>query len=174
MEPGTGLTGQDAIRLARACYLDDRHQFGCAETAFVVLKAAYRLEDPMNASAAMALNGGVAYGGGVCGAITGAALAVGMLAERRIDDHARAKVVAREVIAALVDRFGEEHGAIDCRDLIGIDLRAPGGHEAFIAGGAWRDGCMRQIEFVVGRLAPLAELPEWERTVRAVEASGQG
>jgi C_GCAxxG_C_C family probable redox protein len=174
MEPGAGPAGQEAIRLARACYLDDRHQLGCAETAFVVLKDAYGLEDPMDASAAMALNGGVAYGGGVCGAITGAALAVGMLAERRIDDHARAKVVAREVIAAVIDGFRAEHGAIDCRDLIGIDLRAPGGHQAFIAGGAWRDGCMRQIEFVVGRLAPLADLAEWDRTVRTVEASGQG
>ena len=93
----------DAIRLARAYYLDERHLFGCAETAFIVLKGAYGLDDPMDSSPAVALNGGIGWSGGPCGALTGAALAVGMLAERRIDDHARAKLVAREVIAALLD-----------------------------------------------------------------------
>jgi C_GCAxxG_C_C family probable redox protein len=174
IEPGAGPSEQDAIRLARAYYLDDRHQFGCAETVLVVLKGAYGLDDPMDSSAAVALNGGLAWSGGPCGALTGAAIAVGMLAERRIDDHARAKLVAREVIATLLDAFLAEHGAVDCRDLVGVDLRAPGGHEAFIASGAWREGCLRQIEFVVGRLAPLADLAEWERTVRAVEVPPEG
>lgn len=71
----------DAVAIARTYFLDDRNQFGCAETTFMVLKGVYDIDDPMDASAAMALNGGVAYSGGACGAITGAALAVGMLAE---------------------------------------------------------------------------------------------
>ncbi len=54
----------------------------------MVLKTAYGLDDPMDPAAAVALNGGIAYSGGMCGALTGAALAVGMLAERRIHDHA--------------------------------------------------------------------------------------
>ena len=88
-EQGSGQGARvDAVALARAYYLDEQHQFGCAETAFMVLKAAYGLDDPMDPAAAVALNGGVGYSGGMCGAITGAALAVGMLAERRIDDHA--------------------------------------------------------------------------------------
>jgi C_GCAxxG_C_C family probable redox protein len=164
----------DAVGLARVYYLDERHLFGCAETVFIVLKGAYGLDDPMDSSPAVALNGGIAWSGGPCGALTGAALAVGMLAERRIDDHARAKLVAREVIAALIDEFREAHGAIDCRALTGLDLRAPGGHEAFVAGDAWREACMRQIELVVRRLAPLADPAAWERTVRAIEASSGG
>ena len=169
-----GPAERDAVALARAYYLDELHLFGCAETVFVVLKGAYGLEDPMDSSAAVALNGGIAWSGGPCGALTGAALAVGMLAERRIDDHVRAKLVARAVVATLLDDFLAEHGAIDCRTLVGVDLRAPGGHEAFLASGAWREGCMRQIEFVVGRLAVLADLAEWERTVRSIEARQEG
>lgn len=171
-EPGAGRSERDAIRLARACYLDESCQFGCAETVLVVLKGAYGLDDPMDSSAAVALNGGLAWSGGLCGALTGAALAVGMLAERRIDDHARAKLVAREVVATLLDEFRAEHGAVDCRDLVGCDLRAPGGHEAFLAGGAWREGCMRQIEFVVARLAPLADTAAWDRAVGEIETRG--
>jgi C_GCAxxG_C_C family probable redox protein len=164
----------DAVALARAYYLDERHQFGCAETSYMVLKAAYGLDDPMDPSAAVAFNGGIAYSGGLCGALTGAALAVGMLAERRIDDHGRAKHVARELVASTLEAFRAEHGAVDCRELIRFDLRAPGGHDAFLASGDWRDTCMRQIEFVVERLATLADVTAWDRAVREVEVPPGG
>ena len=160
----------DVVEIARAYYLEDRVQFGCAETVFIVLKGAFGLDDPMDSSAAMALNGGVAYSGGLCGAVSGAALAVGMLAERRIADHLEAKRVARELVARLMDDFRAEHGSVDCRDLIGVDLRAPGGHDRFIASGIWRDGCMRQIEFAVSRMAPLVDDAAWERAVRELDA----
>ena len=159
----------DVAELARAYYLDDRHLYGCAESTFMVLKTAYGLDDPEDPSAAVALNGGVAHSGGMCGAITGAALAVGMLAEQRIADHAAAKRVARELVAGALEAFREKHGAVDCRALIGYDLRAPGGHDAFLAGGAWRDGCMRQIESVVQHLEVLTDQDVWEREVREIE-----
>jgi C_GCAxxG_C_C family probable redox protein len=181
MEEGEGAAGdlaarpsvqltRGAVELVRAAYLDDGHRFGCAETSFIVLKTVFELDDPTDPSAAMALNGGIAYSGGMCGALTGAALAVGMLAERRLDDHIGAKRVARELVAGAVDEFRAEHGAVDCRDLIGYDLRAPEGHAAFLASGAWRDSCMRQIETVVARLAPLALKSTWDRAVEEVEA----
>ena len=163
---------KDPAEIARAYFLDERHEFGCAEVTFVVLKGAFGLDDPMDSAAAMALNGGVAYGGGVCGAVTGAALALGLLAQARIDDHARAKKVARELTARLMDGFAAEHGAMTCRDLIGIDLRAPGGHAAFIASGLWRDRCMRQIETVVRDAAPLADPDAWEMALRDLDAPG--
>jgi C_GCAxxG_C_C family probable redox protein len=173
-QQGGSGSGVDAVALARAYYLDERHQFGCAETAYMVLKAAYGLEEPMDPAAAIALNGGVAYSGGLCGAITGAALAVGMLAERRIVDHASAKRVARTIVAGTLEAFREEHGAVDCRDLTGCDLRAPGGHEAFLASGAWRDGCLRQVEFVVARLAPLADPEAWDAAVHEAQPPTPG
>jgi C_GCAxxG_C_C family probable redox protein len=164
--------GQDAAtQAARRLFLDERNLYGCAETTFVVLKAAFELDEPADPSPAMALNGGVAYGGGTCGAVTGAALAVGMLAGRRIVDHRQAKLVARELIAELMDAFRSEYGALDCRDLLGIDLRAPGAHAAFIAGGAWRDRCMAQIEFAVRRMAPLADPETWRDAVARLEAA---
>ena len=159
------------VRRAREHFLDERHHYGCAETVYVVLKAAFGLDDPTDSAAAIALNGGIAYGGGPCGAVTGAALAVGMLSEQRISDHGRAKRVAREIVAELVEAFRAEHGALDCRTLIGYDLRAPGGHDAFLASDVWRDTCLRQIESVVRRLAPLGDPVTWGRAVDDVEGA---
>jgi C_GCAxxG_C_C family probable redox protein len=161
----------DPAAIARACFLDDRNEFGCAETAFIALKHAYGLDDPMDASAAMALNGGIAYRGGTCGAITGAGLAVGLLAGRRVHDHRSAKRVARRIVAGLMDEFESAYGTTDCRELIGYDLRVPGQHEAFIASGVWRDRCMGQIEAAVTRLAPLADPVAW---IAAVGDLGSG
>ena len=160
---------REAIEKARATFLDDRNVYGCAETTFIVLKEAFGLDNPADSSAAMALNGGVAYSGGTCGAISGAAMAVGMLAERRIDDHRAAKQIARGITARLMDEFQATYGAVDCRGLIAYDLRAPGQHEAFIASGVWRERCMGLIEFAVARLAPLGDPDAWARTVASLD-----
>ena len=127
----------------------------------VALRASFDLPDADDSSPAIALNGGFAYSGGTCGALTGAGLAVGQLAERRLGDHRIAKTTTRAVVQSTLDAFAAEFGSTDCRDLIGMDLRAPGGHDAFIASGIWRERCMRQIEFVVRRLAPLSGASDW-------------
>jgi C_GCAxxG_C_C family probable redox protein len=163
--------GAEALALARSLYLDDAHPYGCAETCFVVLKSVYGLDDPMDPAPAIALNGGVGWSGALCGSLTGAALAVGMLAERRIPDHSRAKLVARELVAGALERFRERHGSVDCRELIGHDLRAPGGHQAFLDSGLWRTRCMDQIETVVGHLATFADEDAWDRAVAEIEVS---
>ncbi|MGD0861258.1 MAG: C-GCAxxG-C-C family protein [Candidatus Limnocylindrales bacterium] len=155
------MTADEAAARARTLFLDESNSFGCAETTFMVLKEAFGLPDPLDPSAAMALNGGVAYSGGVCGAISGASLAVGLLAARRFRSHARAKRLAREVIARLMDDFRAEHGAVDCRALVGREIRTPEQHRAFIDSGIWRVACMSQIEFVVRALASLPVREAW-------------
>jgi hypothetical protein len=66
--------------------------------------------------------------------------------------------------------FQAEHGALDCRTLIGYDLQAPGEHRAFIDSGLWREACASQIRTVVGHLAKLADDETWACVVREIEA----
>jgi C_GCAxxG_C_C family probable redox protein len=149
----------EAIGKARQYFLDNQNSYGCAETTFMVLKEAFGLPEAGDSSPAMALNGGIAYRGGVCGAITGAALAVGMLAERRQPDHKLAKLSARQRVDRLIDHFEATHGAVNCRELIGTDLRDEDQHLQFIQSGLWRTRCMSQIETVIRYLNLLAD--EW-------------
>ena len=69
---------------ARELFLDESNTYGCAETVLIVLKETYGLPDASDSAPAMALNGGLAYSGGPCGAVSGAALAIGQLAAQRI------------------------------------------------------------------------------------------
>ena len=156
-----GPMTDDVISQARDLFLTEENEFGCAETTYIVLKRAFDLPDADDSSAAMALNGGVAYGGGVCGAISGAALAVGQLAGRGIADHNEAKAAARELVMDLMDRFEAEFGSTTCRGLLGLDLRKPGEHDRFIESGIWQTTCMAQIEFAVQHLAELDSASDW-------------
>lgn len=155
-----------AVARARSAFLDDEGEFGCAEATYLALADVFGLaSDP---SVAMALNGGVAYAGGTCGALTGAALAVGLLAGARIPEHRVAKRIARELMMAATVRFEAACGATTCRALSGFDFRAPGGHDAFIADGRWRTACTAQITFMVRALAGMADPGEWDVRVAAL------
>lgn len=157
--------GDDPGGLARSLFLRDDNYYGCAETSLVALQQLYGLPEADDSSSAMVLNGGVAYSGGVCGAVSGAAMAVGRLAEQRIDDHAAAKRAARKVIQGLIAEFDSEFGSHNCSGLIEYDISTEAGHDAFIESGVWRDTCMKQLEFSVNRLAGLADRNVWDEVV---------
>jgi len=153
------------VRKAQSYFLTDENIYGCAETTFMALKGAYGIADPEGSAAAMALNGGVAYGGSICGAITGAAMAVGMLAQARIQDHKSAKRAARRVIMGYMDEFQRVYRSVNCVDLIGLNIRDEDQHRQFIESGVWRTVCMAQIEFAIRKLAPLYNRKIWAHEV---------
>ena len=160
------MTDPVLIERTRSLFLREDNTYGCAETALVALQEHWGLPDAGDSSAAMALNGGVAYSGGTCGAITGAAMAVGKLAELRCPNHRQAKRVARDIVQRLMAGFAEVHGATDCRDLTGYDMTTD--HVAFIKSGIWRDLCMRQLEYAVDHLGSLGDPARWEVEVASI------
>jgi C_GCAxxG_C_C family probable redox protein len=167
-------TPDDApIELARNLFLRDDNFYGCAEATLVALQRIYDLPAADDSSSAMVLNGGVAYSGGVCGAISGASMAVGRLAASRIPDHQQAKRTARKLMQTLMADFVVEFGGGNCAQLIEYDISTTAGHDEFIASEVWRRTCMRQIEFSVGRLAALADEESWDRAIAALEDPGE-
>lgn len=159
------MSSDQPKQIARDLFLREDNHYGCAETALVALQKVYGLADAEDSSPAMALNGGVAYSGGVCGAISGAAMAVGRLAEQRIDDHKVAKRTARRIIQQVMGEFEDRFGSHNCSGLIRYDISTEKGHDEFIESGVWRTTCMSQLEFSVDRLADLADLETWDRVV---------
>jgi C_GCAxxG_C_C family probable redox protein len=155
----------EATEIARSTFLRDDNYYGCAESTLVALQTIFGLENPGDSSPAMALNGGIAYSGGMCGAISGAAMALGRLAELRLDDHRQAKRTARLLTQQLIADFETDFSSSNCRDLIDYEISIPAEHDAFIAGNVWRTTCMRQIEFSVEYLASLADETVWDDKV---------
>jgi C_GCAxxG_C_C family probable redox protein len=158
----------EATEIARSTFLRDDNYYGCAESTLVALQTIFGLENPGDSSAATALNGGIAYSGGMCGAVSGAAMALGRLAELRLVDHQDAKRTARRLTQQLIADFEAEFSSSSCRDLIDFEISIPAEHDAFIASNVWRTTCMRQIEFSVERLASLADEPEWNMRLDSI------
>ncbi len=155
------VTGTDPRSRARELFLNEANIYGCAEATLVALQEHYQLSEAGDSSSAMALNGGIAYSGSVCGAIIGAAMAVGRLAEQRVADHTEAKRVARQLVQRLMAGFAAEYGSVECRSLTGFDLAQPGEHRAFIRSGIWRDTCTRQIDYAVDFMGRLSDPAVW-------------
>jgi C_GCAxxG_C_C family probable redox protein len=63
--------------------------------------------------------------GGVCGAVTGAFIAIGCKhGNHKLNDTAQ-KIAVISKRDSFVERFKEEHGSVDCPVLLGADLRDP-------------------------------------------------
>lgn len=145
------MTEEEAVRRARELFLGADTHYGCAETTLLVLREAFDPDGSCDSSPALALNGGVAWQGKVCGALTGAAIGAGICTARRMP-YDEAKQSAREMVARLMGEFELQFGSVNCRDLIGCEIRTEEEHAAFAESGLWRDSCMRQIEFVIQNL----------------------
>jgi len=148
---GGEMTEAEALRRARKLFLGQDSHNGCAEVTLLVLQEAFDPDGKADVSPALALNGGVAWQGKVCGSLTGAAIASGILAGRRLP-YADAKQYARETVARVMGEFESRFGSVNCRDLTGWDIRTEEQHAAFVEEGSWRESCMRQIEFVVRKM----------------------
>lgn len=142
---------------AKELFLRDDNRYGCAETVYLVLKRLYGLPDAENSGAAVALNGGFAHSGRICGALLGAALGLGERQERDCFDHKQAKSLAREQVRTLLGAFEGEYGSVNCSELIGYDIWKPEEHEKFIQSGIWKIQCLRQIEFTLDLVLGLGE-----------------
>ena len=79
---------------------------------------------------ATAFGGGIAGHGEVCGAVSGAAMAIGLKCGRDSGDDLDAKAETYAKVEQFTNAFREKFGSIICRELIGCDLRTPEGSQA--------------------------------------------
>jgi C_GCAxxG_C_C family probable redox protein len=163
------MTETELVERAQALFLENEGFYGCSETTLITLLEAFGLTGELDPSAAMGLNGGVAYAGEICGAISGAAVAFGLRAGSVEPDHLAAKRQARAATAGLIEQFRAEFGSVRCRDLSGYDLSSQEKHDAFMSSGVWKTVCMRQIEFAVRRAVAAVDERDADAPVSAQE-----
>jgi C_GCAxxG_C_C family probable redox protein len=99
---------------------------GCACSQAVLVSVAERLElDRGQALSISACFAGGMRGGEVCGAVTGAYMALGLAHCGSDCDRAEGRQVAYMQLASFNEAFLERHGSLLCRELIGSDLGTP-------------------------------------------------
>ncbi len=81
-----------------------------------------------------------------CGAVTGAYMAIGAKYGRINPDDEEARDKTYSLIESFNQRFIEMHGSLDCRELMGVDLKTPEGAEEAEQGAYFENKCGKFVE----------------------------
>ena len=122
------MTSEGAERRARALF--DSGLF-CAESVLSAVAEDLGLESELIPRIATGLCSGVGRTSGLCGAVSGAILALGAAAGR---DSSEASIEpVYRLVREVVERFEARFGSTGCAELTGCDLATEAGQERFRA-----------------------------------------
>jgi C_GCAxxG_C_C family probable redox protein len=119
--------------------------FSCSQAVFAAFSEALGLERTLALKIAQPFGGGIAGTGSTCGAVSGALLVIGLKHGRLRPEDAAAKEKTYALVREFSARFAERHGSIICRELLGVDLSTPEGHEEARRRGLFAERCSRFV-----------------------------
>ena len=120
--------------------------YNCAQSVATAYASGYDLPKEKALQVAVGFGGGMGRVQEVCGAISGAIIALGLSSKFKEEDT-RPKI--NEVYAKVhrfIDEFHEKNGTIKCRDLLGCDLTSEEGQKFFKEHNL-RENCRNYIRF---------------------------
>ena len=94
--------------------------YNCAQAVFLAF-ALDRMDKDEAARLASAFGGGLAGTRNTCGAVSGAAMAYGMLRGYCDPKAGEEKKAEYEAVHKIINEFEKENGSIICRELLGLD-----------------------------------------------------
>jgi len=111
-------------RVQKRAYELVRKYHGCAQCTLLAIQEVCELRDDRLSKAAIGLSGGIAAMGSACGALTGAALALGIKYGRDVsalegpeEEAIEMEYAAFEPVAKLFKWFEREFGSTICREI---------------------------------------------------------
>jgi C_GCAxxG_C_C family probable redox protein len=117
--------------------------WNCAQSVLGVFCADLGLDRETAMKLASGFGAGMARHQDVCGAVSGAVMAIGLKHGQAHEDDKAAKEKAYRLSRELMDRFQAEFGSCLCRELLpGIDLASEAGHRRYQAEG-WSEKVCR-------------------------------
>jgi C_GCAxxG_C_C family probable redox protein len=102
----------------------------CAESVLLSIAESRGIQSDWIPRIATGFCSGVARTGGMCGAVSGAIMAISLAAGRDAPSESMESCYA--LIRQLVTRFERQHGSANCLVLTGCDLATPQGQQSFI------------------------------------------
>ncbi len=101
--------------------------YNCAQSIFMAYGVGPKLTIDQAKLIASTFGGGMAREGEVCGAVTGALMAIGIALSQKSKQltPGEYKEQVYDLSRKFMDRFRELHGAVRCADLLGLLLKIP-------------------------------------------------
>lgn len=110
--------------------------------------------DELGLSRSQALKLGACFGTGmrkgeVCGACSGALMALGMMYGQSDSADLDSRMRTNRVTDRFLERFAQENGSYICNDLLGCDVRTPEGVQHALDHHLFTEFCPRMVESAV-------------------------
>lgn len=98
---------------------------------------------------ASGFGGGMGRTGGVCGAVSGAIMAIGLMAATDNPRDSVAKSHIYGLVRSFLEEFRARHGSTQCRELLGCDISTPEGYEQAASQGLFQQKCPHYVQDAV-------------------------
>jgi len=100
----------------------DEAGFMCSQAVFATLGEQLGIERKQALKIAAGFGGGAAYQGGICGAVSGAIMAIGLKHGHHEGSDVDAKNMTTFLARELINKIKAKYGCYTCRGITGIDL----------------------------------------------------
>ncbi len=128
--------------------------YNCAQSVLLTMFEHWNGKNELVPKLATAFGGGIGRSGSVCGALTGAVMALGVKHGTN-ESSLEKRLKAYELAHNLYKRFEEKHGTVMCRELIGYDLSNPEELEKARRSNVFQEKCAGFVRSAVEMLAEL-------------------
>ena len=95
---------------------------------------------------AAGFGGGISRRGEICGALTGAVMAIGVLHGQKYNESGEHRKYTYESVGELIEKFKAIHDSPICNDLVGFDVRDPVARQKGSDDGVFKNVCPKFVE----------------------------
>ena len=137
---------EDTINLAMKYFSTD---YNCAQSVMKSILVSKELDFDEIFHLSAGFGGGVGLQGHICGAVSGAVAALGVINGEKYTDPKKHKEATYEAVEKFMHLFKERNGSIICDDLTGIVMADKASHDKAAKDGTFRRVCPGYVKDAV-------------------------
>jgi C_GCAxxG_C_C family probable redox protein len=126
-----------------------KEEFCCAQAVFSTYARHWGMDPEIFLKIGEAFGAGIGGMASICGAVTGAIMAIGLKYGRTRPEDEEKKQKTRTLVKEFVKQFEKRNDSIECKQLLGVDISIPGGRELAEEKGLIDTLCPKLVEDAV-------------------------
>jgi C_GCAxxG_C_C family probable redox protein len=121
--------------------------FSCSQAVLSAFSDVFDLELSIALKISQPFGGGIAHRGDICGAVSGAFMALGLKYGRIEADDIPSRDRTYAAVTAFIEKFESVYGSIVCKELLGHDLNTEEGQKKAEDEGLFENRCPKFVRF---------------------------
>jgi len=106
-----------------------RNGFTCSSAVFSAFSDELGLDSDTAKKIACGFGAGISKTGNICGTVSGAIMVIGLKYGKTMQGDDAATEKTRALVREFMQEFTEDHGSVNCTELLGYDLSKPDEYE---------------------------------------------